>query len=73
MSGLPIPANNSKCEEKRGFSYGGNYREFGGSMTSSGSVVVDVLPPLYTQADLGMMDCPEEENDTSNKMDSLKG
>lgn len=59
------------------------FRDFGNSSTSSGTVVVDVLPPLYTQADFShardkMLDSPDEDRDSpvldkNSKNDALKG
>lgn len=60
------------------------FRDFTGSATSSGTVVVDVLPPLYTQADLlahgrdKILDSPDEDRESpilekNPKIDALKG
>jgi len=61
----------SKCEESRNFGgFGPGFRDFG-DISAGGAVVVDVLPPMYSQADL--IDGSEDDGETSNKVEGMKG
>lgn len=84
MSVANFPKNEDGGVNRGQFSNFPTFRDFGNSSTSSGTVVVDVLPPLYTQADLishardKMLDSPDEDRDSpvlekNSKNDALKG
>lgn len=83
MATFPKPEDSRDGVSRSQFPNFPSFRDFGNTSTSSGTVVVDVLPPLYTQSDLvshardKMLDSPDEDRESplldKNSKIELKG